>query len=282
MKKVIIIIFATTCSLFASAQITHEFSLNGGGGLSALDYKLSSGECTPGLGGDFGLGYTCMFAQWGFHIGVDMGLYNAKATLDGVEIVTGNLRDSENDKFDLYTTLDHYTETQNALFLNIPVMAQFQTNGRQKFYTKAGVKIGIPINCTYSVSDATITNSAYYPDSDNWLPMPAFAGLGTFKNRNSDGTLTLDVTVMLALETGVKWRLGAKAALYTGAWLDYGLSNILKDSNQPFVNYNNTTTPVEFTTNSALPALTEKMNLMAVGVKLRFAFRNYYIKNLKG
>ena len=280
MKKIIILLFAAICSLFASAQTTHEVSINSGGGLSTLNYKLSSGERNLGFGGDFGLGYTGMFGEHvGIYIGIDLGFYNAKAKLNGVTIVTGNLRDSDSkeendskgDRFDLYTTLNKYTETQKAMFLNIPVMAQFQTKGRQKFYMKAGVKIGIPINCKYSVSNANITNEAYYPDYDNWLPMPAFAGFGSF-TKNSERKLKVGVAAMLALETGVKWSLGEKVALYTGAYFDYGLNNVLKDSHQPFVNYHNSE-PATFTINSALPSLTDKMNLMAAGIKLRIAFK---------
>jgi len=283
MKKLIIVIIATTCSLCASAQAVHEFAISGGGGLSALNYKLSSGERISGFGGDFGVGYICIFeGQWGFHIGVEAGMYNAKTEIDHVEIVTGQLRDSDGDRFDLYTTLYDYTETQKAMFLNIPVMAQFQTIGKQKFYAKAGVKIGIPVNATYSGSGAELYNQAYYSEYKNWLTEPTSAGLGTFTNLKSEWKLKLGVAVTLAIETGVKWRLGAKAALYTGAWFDYGLNNILKD--QPFVNYDKDA-PAAFTTNSVLPALTEKMNIMAAGVKLRLAFKSgkhdFYIQTRK-
>ena len=281
MKKIIILLFTAMGSLFASAQTTHEFSINGGGGLSTLNYKLSSGERSLGFGGDFGVGYTCIFGEYvGIHLGIDVGFYNAKAKLDGVEIITGDLRDSdkkekndfEGDRFDLYTLLDKYTETQNAMFLNIPIMVQYQTGGKQKFYAKTGIKVGIPINCKYSVSNATITGKAYYPDYNNWLPMPAFAGFGKFDNISTDGKIKLGVTAMFALETGAKWNLGEKVALYTSAYFDYGLNNVLKDRHQPFVNYTNDE-PATFTTNSALPSLTTKMNTMAAGIKLRIAFR---------
>jgi len=53
MKKIIILLFAALSSLSMSAQVAHEFSMNGGGGLSTLNYKLSSGKKSFGYGGDF-------------------------------------------------------------------------------------------------------------------------------------------------------------------------------------------------------------------------------------
>jgi len=272
MKKIIIILVAVMGSLFVSGQTNHEFSIHGGGGLSSLNYKLSSGKCSNLFGGDFGLGYTCIFNDVvALHFGIDFDFYNAKAKLDGVQIITSNLKDSENDRFDMCTTLNNYTETQKAMFLNIPVMLQLQTKGKHKAFARAGIKIGIPLNCKYNVTDATLTNEAYYTALGTWLPVPEFAGFGIFPNQNFDGKLKLNVTAMIALEAGAKWKLGEMLALYTGIYFDYGLNNSLKKSNKPFINYSNSY-PATFTANSALPSLTEKIKPIAVGFKLRFGF----------
>ena len=284
MRRIIILLFAAMGSLSASAQTTHEFSVNDGIGLSALNYKLKhqentspfAGEYTFGVGGDLGMSYTCIFGEvFGIHVGADMSLYNAKAKLDDAEIITRNLIDSDGDRFDLHSTLSHYTETQNALFVNIPVMIHIQSKGDNKFYAKAGVKAGIPVNCKYNVRGATLTNKAWYPVYENWLTMPEFAGFGTFPNRNSKGKLSLGVSATLAVEFGAKVKIDNHLALYIGAYFDYGLNDIRKE--QPFANYTpddySQNRPAEVTTNSALPALTEKINLLAIGLKVRFAIK---------
>ena len=271
MKKVVILLFIAMSSLCVSAQIiSHEFSINGGGGLSTFHYKLpeSAGKIGYGFGGDAGVGYTLLFIKMiGIHIGAGVGIYNAKAKLvDGVIIVTPGLIDSEGDRFVLHSKLSNYRENQNAILVNIPIMAQFQI---LKFYAMGGVKIGIPVSTKYSVSDATITNEGYYFDYSNWTTSQEFAGFGTFTNYNSEGKLKLGVSTMLSLEAGLKF--GKKVAFCIGAYFDYGLNNSLKDSDQPFVNYTNSNT-AEFTTNSVLPSLTEKVNFIAAGLKLRLAF----------
>lgn len=271
MKKIVItvILFAAMSSLI-SAQSVHEFSVYGGGGLSALRYQPSQGNRNGGAGGEFGVGYTLLLdetEQWGIYTGLGLGLYNARGIIDNGKTVTKNLKDDENDKFDLHTKLSDYKETQRTMFLNIPIMGQYQV---EPFYFMAGVKIGIPLNGKYTSKDATLTNEAYYPDYDVWLDVQTFKGYGKFRNRDSNGGIDLGVTVMLALEAGMKWNIGDKLLLYTGAYFDYGLNNSSKTSQQPFVNYNKNH-PSDFTTNSVLSTFTEKVNIMAIGVKARLA-----------
>ncbi|MCL2167766.1 MAG: PorT family protein [Lentimicrobiaceae bacterium] len=271
MKKVIIIIIAATCSLFATAQTTHEFSINGGGGLSSFAYKAPPGKNKLGFGGEFGLGYTCVFGKTvGIHIGADLSFYKTKADLNGVNVVTAKLTDNEGDSFDMHSTLNSYNEIQNAMFLNIPVMLHIQAGQDHKFYAMAGVKAGIPLSCKYKVSNFTLTNKAYYPEYDNWLTDQEFAGYGKFENINSNGKQKYQISVALALEAGAKWKITKKFAIYTGVYFDYGLTNIIKKNDQQFVNYNNLK-PAEFTTHSALSSATNKMNVMAVGLKVRLA-----------
>jgi len=159
----------------------------------------------------------------------------------------------------------------NAIFLNIPVLVQFQTKGKQKFYALGGIKVGIPLSSKYKATDATLTNKGYYPEYGNWMTMPEFAGFGTFSHQNAKGKLKLGVTAALSLEVGGKWKLGEKVALYTGAFLDYGLNNILKEKKQAFMNYK-APLPATFTTNSTIPSLSNNINLIAAGIKVRLAF----------
>ena len=282
MKKLIIIILITAAgSLHVLAQRNvHEFSIYGGGGLSALSYQLSSGDRNGGLGGNFGVGYTwCRSSErvtstgaifrenWGIFTGLGLAMYNTKAKLDKQETVTRNQTDNEGDRFELHTLLADYKETQTAMFLNIPVMAQFQI---REYYVMGGFKLAIPVNAKYSSKDATLTNEAYYPLYDNWAKTQEFAGLGTFKGKDFDGQLNLGVTLMLALEGGMKWRLTSVLSLFTGVYFDYGLSNSYKGSSKSFIKYDSDK-PADFKTNSVLSVYTDKVYITSVGLKLRLA-----------
>ena len=297
MKKLtitIVTLFAAMSMQLSAQEIKHEFSVHVGGGLSSLSYKLSEGDRSGGFGGDFGVGYTFLqvkeravetgrvsYLNWGIHSGIGLGLYNAKANLDNTKTVIKDLDDGDDyfSAFDLRTTLSDYNETQKTMFLNIPVMGLFQLD---KFYAMGGVKIGIPLNGKYSVKNPTLTNKAWYPELQNEIDAPRFRGLGKFDDKSFDGTLDLGVAVMLSLEAGYKWSIADNISLYTGAYFDYGLNNVDKSNKKTFVNYtiekNNT---ADFTTNSVLASysdsknksttFTDKVNVMAVGIKVRVA-----------
>jgi len=292
MKKIIIIIlFAAMSSLYVSAQAIHEYSVYGGGGLSTLRYQLSQGDRSGGVGGDFGVGYTYFISKervtgtgkifnefWGIHTGLGFGFYNAKAKLNNVETITKGLKDSEAvfNQFDLHSTLSGYKETQKAVCLNIPAMAIFQIN---QIYAMGGFKFGIPLGGKYKSKDATFTNKAWYPELENWLEEQEFAGYGVSR-RNSDGKLKRGVTVDFALESGWKWYINKNFSVYTGLYFDCGLNNVSKNSKKSFVNYTSANAG-NFTTNSVLSSyrdnkeqsvFTDKVKMMAVGVKVRLAY----------
>ena len=162
---------------------SHEFSIYGGGGLSTLNYNLPSVEVFTGFGYDFGIGYTYFFnRKWGIHTGVGSGFYNAKAKLNGVTgLLTEGLIDSEGDRFDMHTTLKDYEENQNSIFLNIPVMAIYQTN---RFNFLGGIKTATPLKGKYTTNDAKIVNEGYYHAYDRWVNSPKFMGFGEFTEWN--------------------------------------------------------------------------------------------------
>ena len=280
---IIIVLFFAVSRLYVCAQEapTHEFSAFTGFGLSPLRYQLSQGDRSGGIGGDFGVGYTwyrtnvrvtgtgkVFNERWGIFTGLGLGLYNAKANLDNEKKVTGELEDSEKDIFDLTTTLSRYKETQKATYLNIPVMAQFQL---ERYYLLGGFKFGIPLGGKYKSKDATLYNVAYYPKYENELKAPKTQGLGTFDQKDSNGKLKYGVALMFSLEGGVNWRINRNFSLYSGLYFDVGLINVAKNKQKQFVEFDYKTADV-FTTNSVMSAFTDKVNIMAVGVKARLAY----------
>ena len=281
--KSIIFFFAATSGMYVSAQRpTHELSAYAATGLSTLRYKPDIGAKGGGFGGDFGVGYTYFMyrewvagsgtvynMKWGVHSGVGMGLFNSRADVNKQETVTYGLVDDENDKFDLHTTLNNYSEKQNSIFLNIPVMATLQLN---QYYAMAGVKLGLPLIAKHKAKDVKISNRAYYTEYDNWLEEQEFVGFGPFVRDEAKGDLDLGLCVALALEGGIILRLSKTMNLYTGVYADIGLNNVSKaKADLAFINYD-VNNPKNFTTNSVMATQSDKTNLIAVGVKVRLGF----------
>ena len=287
-KKYICLLAACLCvSAYASAQNTsaHEFGVSIGGGLSTLKYD----DGKNGIGGNIALNYTYLFNEkWGIKSGLELALYNAKLKDFSTLSYAPGLKDSEGEIFDYYSSVSGYTEKQKAMLLNIPVMGYFQTEAfsQNKFYVSAGFKVGIPVSGKYESDGETFVNKGWYPNKNNWVETQKFAGFGEFKDKSVEDDLDLDLAFILSLEAGLKWDLGGNKSLYTGVFLDYGLNDIRKYSNKPFVTQTVDGDNYDFTNNSALEStyatkyvheqgevkkIADKVVPFAVGIKIGFA-----------
>jgi hypothetical protein len=281
MKTHILLLSGILLCLTATAQIRYEISIGGGGGLSAFNYKpISPATANMGFGGQFGAGYVLFLNNhWGIGTGAGISFFGASAEADGAKSIIPNLIDDYNDTYELRTTLAHYTEKQRAAFVRIPLFAQYiHKDSSSGFYAQAGVELYIPLSAKYSAADATLINSAYYPThGGEEVPAPKFAGLGTFAGYNAKGNLKLKTAIAVALEAGWRWKLPRRFLLYTGAYLDYGINNIRKES-QSFV-IPNAAVPANFSTNSVLNIqnaqgndFADRVSLLAAGITVRLVF----------
>lgn len=287
-KKYIYILVISLCIsvyTFAQEKSSHEFCLSLGGGLSTLKYD----DGKNGTSGNVGLSYTYFFSEkWGVKSGLELAHYKAELKDFSTLSYAPGLRDSEGDVFDYYSSVSGYNEKQKATLINVPIMGHFQTGAfnQNKFYVSAGFKVGIPVSSKYESEGASFVNKGWYVDLDNWVTTQKFAGFGEFKDKSSEGDLDLDIAFILSIETGVKWNLGNNKSLYTGVFLDYGLNDIKKYSNKPFVMQSVNGDDYDFTNNSALEStyvtqpihengelrsIVPKVIPFAVGVKVGFA-----------
>ena len=285
MKRIMLILF-TISALSVSAKTPNEFGIYGAGGYTFFyQSKLNDvhGVSSGGFGGDLGVSFTGFFTeQFGFHIGLGVGIYNVKNVVDSFAFVTPDygyelnpLVEGEKHYYDLYTGLYGYSEKHTMFFITIPLMLQFQTPHRLRssvergFYASAGVKLNYLINTQYDVGVETFKNVAHFKEIDNWGGTQEFAGFGRFKGNTSSGKLG-NFIPLLSLETGIKWCFPHRFILYTGVFFEYGLNDLTKNDRDDFNNY---TSKNDFETLSLLK-FSDKTNIMSAGIKLRLAFVN--------
>ena len=289
MKKITIITFLLLSFAAAQAQSPHEFSIYGGGGLSTLKYdvNVTGGEQKMGFGGHFGLGYQYFFSSnWGLGIGVEIGLYNSKfemkkgssvldITQTAIDPMTSDPHHPNAQTYEFDSHVTPKEEKQCPMFLQIPLMLQFQSNGNHKFFARAGGKVGIPMSKKYEGT------AILQIDDERFYAYESY----TYNNFRGDGKaittkddLSLKPAFMLSAEAGMKWRLSDNWSLYTGAYLDYGLNDIQDKAAPQLVTYNNNG---KFTVHSVVNSrysvnqmFTDKVTPLAVGIKLRLAFAN--------
>lgn len=279
-------IITSVLSLFfcsgSFAQSKQEVSVYGSGGISALKYTTSLGKQENGIGGQFGLDYTYFFTEKiGFSSGLEIAIFNSKMDFDELSDKY-MVKDIHGDEFEFRTKVTNYKEKQNTTYLNIPLLFRFETGKNNKFYTAAGGKIGIPLGGNYNVSSATIKNTGYYIFEDHEYTTQEFMGFGTFSDRLPNDEIKFKISFSLSTELGMKWKLKNGLFLYTGTYVDYGMNNILDESDgKPLVEYN-AISPRDFIINSPLKsqytregkqsAFVEKVKPISIGIRLRLAF----------
>ena len=261
-----------------------EFSIFLGGGMSSIHHKEAPHNgIFNGYAIDLGIGYTHYFNKnWGVFLGLGSGIYNTQKSVNFDELypeMTSPIH--HNDVFDLHSNTD-YSEAFQTVFLNIPVMLRYQarqnsmTQRRAQgayngFYAQGGVKLGFPLKDVYKSEITSITNRAYFPESDNWMGTQEFAGFGAFDVEEfDDGNLNLDLSIRLALEAGVKWRLNNNFMLYTGIYCTFGLNNTTKNAREPYIN--NIAVEGGYLPNFEILSFSDKIDMITVGVMLRLAF----------
>jgi len=275
----ILLLFAPGVLMVKGQNPSNELTLYGGGGLAAYHFLPPIKNASSiGYGGDAGVEITRFFNQkWGFQFGVGLDYFNVKNKLTHSIFITPDQKDCEDNPFDLYTTLYNYKEGHKAFSLAVPLMLHYQKNMNQSvnsaknekvgYYAMAGVKTYFPFVYNYSLEIESFNNAGYYPQFDNWIYSLPVLGLGTFDASKLTGKRKIDIMPFLALEAGVKWRMNS-GYLYTGLYFDYGLYNPTMKDRVPYSEYIH---PKQLG-NITLLKFTDRMNLMAAGIKIRFAF----------
>jgi len=252
----------------------HEFSVWSSFGASTLHYRPVVGTRETGLGGAFGLGYVHFFnPNWGVRTGAEVAVYNTSFhlrklvdmyTRQGFDDLTPGWIGAD-EIIDYHTEVSNFTEIQRLFSVNIPLMVQFQTplaGGNHQFFLSAGAKIGIPINSTFMVQNASLytwyfdhkTRQEFRPDPTDY-GMPYLEDLGVFYNlpfATHRMENPLRISGKIAMETGVKFQVNPRFSLYVGAFANYGLTDSRMQSNQRFFEFNPET--VDMVANSVLHA----------------------------
>lgn len=266
-------------ALSATAQTAGEWNISLGAGGHSLRYGVEQGSTKLGLGGTLGVGYTAFFSRSvGLSFGLEADLYGSSLNIGSLsrEYLIPTPPDLEGNFF-LQSVYSGIEEKQHAVFLQVPLMLQFQQPVSKKsfFYLAAGAKAGFAVWQTWSQTVETLTTTGYsdytrQPFSD----MPNH-GFETKTGSEESGNLKFDSPVMLALEVGFKWKTSNKNAIYTGVYVDYGLTDIVKPDAKKLIEYNSSD-PANPIRNSVLQSellnSSQGVKPFAVGVKLRIAF----------
>jgi len=278
MKNFVFVLFSLISPAVWGQQPAGEFSAFIGGGLSLLKY--SPGAASPKAGGSAGLGYRYYLSpQWSIGSGAGLQLYNSQINLNQIS-GSSQAGDAEGSPFEFRYNAANYRESQTAFYVAVPLNVQFETAAsKTAWYINMGGKMACPVRARYQAEIPELATTGYYPEWNVELAAPAFMGFGQWQNVGSEKReLKTKTAFLLTAETGIKRQGGWLA--YIGVYADYGLNNILKAGERSAVIRYLTDIPSQFSYQSVTTSLNgdgnpwaEKLNLFALGVKLRFVIR---------
>lgn len=277
MKSLIIKIGFCLITLGISTIQAQEFSGVINTGIQGLDFKVNNGGNELKIGSKIGVGYTYFLNQhWGIVTGAELGYFKNHSTLDDRTYSSYQI-DSEGEAFDYRVKTKGYKEESHFYSASIPLMLQYRTLGNTQFYINGGGRVYFPFAQQTKVGIDELKMSGYYADLNVELVDIPSHGFGTLTNWKSESETKLKTTFSLSAETGVSFKISDKIRLYTGLYIDYGLSN-LQNKNQlqtdvPLVNYNaennaeNQPNGIIQTSNAI-----DRAKLLAYGFQVRIGF----------
>jgi len=245
------------------------------GGLQGTKYQLQNGQSQPLPGGSVGLNYTFrLSSRWDLLTGIAGGLYRTQATLrDGVISSTDQVDDAGS-AFQYNMTTVGYKETQQFFTVGIPLLLQYHTTGaRTQWYFDAGGKASVPFNTSVQISAQRLNLSGYYPDYNlNVSNLPQH-GFGTLNDWKASASTELKPSAALCWATGLSFKLSRGTRLYTGLYVEYGLTG-LKENNDsmPLVTYNSTGVSGVKSNSVLNTQATGQVTLLSFGLQVRLNF----------
>jgi hypothetical protein len=229
MKKQIIILLSLFIITLIQAQETGNYlHFNIGSGQHNLSYTLKDGAQQAQGGYTANLAFSHFFtSSIGFQTGIGFQTFNALSTLSLIESTPAV--DSDGDIYVFKSNFKNWQESQQVLFVDIPLTAQFKHKFNDKIglMATAGAKISIPVNATYKTTGGEIVTSGYYPQYNIELTDLPQHGFTTI-TQSYTGKYSFNPAFMAIAELGGTYKITEKIDLYAGAYFNYGLNNVLK------------------------------------------------------
>jgi hypothetical protein len=300
MKKLILITAALLTVQTVHTQDTvfpvHEVGISAGTGLSTLLYKRTgeNGAVKAGAGGVFSFDYAYGFNRnWAIVTGVSLLYSQQQAESKSINQGFEQTYEFEPGVFTtliLNSTLKNWIEKQKALFLQIPIMARYQSSlkGKTQYYVALGGKVGFNVLNNYKAyADMLVTEGIFdeFKQVLTDIPNHNFVTINNVEYRGKGKNFTPNFSI--AFEAGVKQTITSNTRLYVGLFCEYGVNNLngsgrhaAPESESSLVSYQPDNSGI-FNYVGLLQSNTMKnnsVNLLSAGLKLRFTF---YLSNKK-
>jgi OmpA-OmpF porin, OOP family len=252
-----------------------ELGIELNGGLQGAQYQLQNGRTMQLPGGSLGFSYSFRLGRhWNLLTGVTGGVYRTQATLKDGDVFTYDQVDDAGSAFQYNVKTTGYKETQQFIAASIPLLLQYHTAGPgTQWYFSAGGQALFPLNDGIRQSAQQLSLSGYYPDYNLEVTNLPQHGFGTINHWTASQTVALTPAAALSVATGLSFRLSRGSRIYTGVYLDYGLSGLKgRSDSMPLVTYSSADVS-NVQANSVLKMpIAGQMTLLSFGLQMRISF----------
>jgi OmpA-OmpF porin, OOP family len=251
------------------------------GGLQGMQYRLADGTDKLLPGGSLELLYTFQLkGPWSLITGVTGGVYCTRASLPDGAVFSNYQVDDEGSAFQYSMKAEGYKELQRFFAAGIPVLLQYHTTGSgPEWYINGGGKILFPSVANIQISAQQVSLSGYYPDYNIDVSDVPQHGFGTINGWKAGASSDFKPTAALSLATGFSFALSRGMRMYTGLYVDYGLTGLKDRSDSlPLVTYS----PAGVTGVQANSVLNTpnagQAKLLSIGLQVRLALEKAKVK----
>jgi hypothetical protein len=266
------LIFFTVIMALASAARAQEFYLQLDGGYGGVHQQINKAKSSGGIAGSVGAGYVWYFQpQLGIGGGLTMTLYKQQFSIKDQTRIESGVVDDRGSAFLFTQTVDGYREQQTFSAFQIPLFFQFNSSETEfsGFYGRVGAKIMLPMAYKFKASAVQLIGEGYYPDTQVTFTDVPGHGFGAQSDWTGRGVYTTKTGVVASLEGGYRFSLNG-AALYIGAYVDFGLSNIVRNETaQPLSGYLPTTVLNRPANGLLATEVSPRSKPLSVGVSLK-------------
>jgi hypothetical protein len=221
--------------------------------------------------------------RWGLTAGIELTTSSMTVAIEDITGAVAGWYYHEDGRQEVTETLfatDGLAVSPHITYVNLPLLLQFRTGVRHKFYTSAGVKAGFAQAGNYRITAESIRTEGYFPASGQTFANMSNHSFVTVSRPSMRSRLKQNFNYALLWEGGMRWRLKSGLFVYTGVYFDYGFPDIApKRITVPIEDIKNVL-PEEVLHNPEYMQMIEerttvdvdRVNLVAAGIKIKLAF----------
>lgn len=217
--------------------------------------------------GSFDIGY--MFSRnFGLSTGFGISSYVTELSLNSYTNSYDTI-DSELETYNRRIVGEDINEIQKILFLDIPVLINFQVPFSNSFgiFIKTGINVSIPVSNKYS-SSGTFSYTGYYPAYEVIMTDIPYEGFSSNVRSDESGELKIKAIVPEFISTaGLYLNVKNNWQVALGGFYNKMLSDISGYSSDPDFNL----TSIENQNNSLMEG-SDKVSVNSMGLKISFRF----------